>query len=91
MCRRVIPTCFMALIATLSAQAQSSSLAGTVSQPSGAVVAEAPIQVKNKITGKIARTTSNSDGRYTLAEVPESCEPIRFMRYYRSLWEQLAA
>ena len=30
-------------------------------------------------------------GRYTLAEVPGSCDPIRFMRYYRSLWEQLAA
>jgi sugar phosphate isomerase/epimerase len=29
--------------------------------------------------------------RYTLAEVPESCEPIRFMRYYRALWEDLAA
>jgi sugar phosphate isomerase/epimerase len=29
-------------------------------------------------------------GRYTLAEVPESCEPVRFMRYYRALWEQLA-
>ncbi len=29
--------------------------------------------------------------RYTLAEVPESCEPIRFMRYYRALWEALAA
>jgi len=28
--------------------------------------------------------------RFTLAEVPESCEPIRFMRYYRPLWEQLA-
>ncbi|MCJ7504715.1 MAG: sugar phosphate isomerase/epimerase [Acidobacteriia bacterium] len=28
--------------------------------------------------------------RYTLAEVPQSCEPIRFMRYYRALWEQLA-
>jgi sugar phosphate isomerase/epimerase len=28
--------------------------------------------------------------RYTLAEVPESCEPVRFMRYYRALWEQLA-
>jgi len=27
--------------------------------------------------------------RYTLAEVPESCEPIRFMRYYRALWDQL--
>lgn len=29
--------------------------------------------------------------RYTLAEVPESADPIRFMRYYRALWEQLAA
>lgn len=29
--------------------------------------------------------------RYTLAEVPESCEPIRFMRYYRAMWEALAA
>jgi len=29
--------------------------------------------------------------RYTLAEVPASCEPIRFMRYYRALWEMLAA
>ena len=25
--------------------------------------------------------------RYTFAEVPASCEPIRFMRYYRALWE----
>jgi sugar phosphate isomerase/epimerase len=29
--------------------------------------------------------------RYTFAEIPESCEPIRLMRYYRALWEQLAA
>jgi hypothetical protein len=29
--------------------------------------------------------------RYTLAEVPGSCEPSRFMLYYRSLWEQLVA
>jgi sugar phosphate isomerase/epimerase len=29
--------------------------------------------------------------RYTLAEVPESSEPVRFLRYYRALWEQLAA
>jgi sugar phosphate isomerase/epimerase len=27
--------------------------------------------------------------RYTLAEVAESKEPDRFMRYYRALWEQL--
>ncbi len=29
--------------------------------------------------------------RYTLAEVPESSEPVRFLRYYRALWEALAA
>jgi hypothetical protein len=27
--------------------------------------------------------------RYTLAEVAESKEPDRFMRYYKALWEQL--
>ena len=30
-------------------------------------------------------------GRYTLAEVPASCEPIRLMRYYRALWQYHAA
>jgi sugar phosphate isomerase/epimerase len=29
--------------------------------------------------------------RYTFAEVPASCEPIRLMRYYRALWEYHAA
>lgn len=27
--------------------------------------------------------------RYTLAEVPESAEPERFLRYYKALWQQL--
>ena len=31
------------------------------------MVDEAPIQVKNKTTGAVARTSSKSDGRYTLA------------------------
>jgi sugar phosphate isomerase/epimerase len=29
--------------------------------------------------------------RYTFAEIAESCEPIRLMRYYRRLWEYEAA
>ncbi len=29
--------------------------------------------------------------RYTLAEIPESCEPERLMRYYRALWMSLQA
>jgi sugar phosphate isomerase/epimerase len=37
----------------------------------------------------LLRTTGYS--RYTLAEVPESCEPLRFMHYYRALWEYESA
>ncbi len=29
--------------------------------------------------------------RYTFAEIPSSCEPIRLMRYYRALWEYHAS
>ncbi|MGD0696052.1 MAG: TIM barrel protein [Terriglobia bacterium] len=29
--------------------------------------------------------------RYTFAEIPASCEPVRLMRYYRALWEDHAA
>ncbi len=28
--------------------------------------------------------------RYTFAEIPASCEPLRLMRYYRALWEYQA-
>jgi Xylose isomerase-like TIM barrel len=30
-------------------------------------------------------------GRYTFAEIPASCEPLRLMRYYRALWDYQAA
>jgi sugar phosphate isomerase/epimerase len=29
--------------------------------------------------------------RYTFAEIPASCEPLRLMRYYRALWDYHAA
>jgi len=54
-------------VGCMSAQNGRGSLTGTVSDPNGAAVAEAPIQVKNKATGAIARITSKSDGSYTLA------------------------
>jgi hypothetical protein len=28
--------------------------------------------------------------RFTLAEIPESKEPERLMRYYRALWQELS-
>jgi hypothetical protein len=57
----------LALIASASAQPTGSSLTGTISDPNGAAVAEAPIQLQNKSTGALARISSKSDGSYTLA------------------------
>jgi len=50
--------------ASLSAQSNVSSLAGIVTYPTGMPVAGAPIQVKNKATGAVARTVSSPDGHY---------------------------
>ncbi len=56
----------LAFIATLFAQNDRGSLTGAISDPKGAAVAEAPIQLKNQATGALARTSSKSDGRYAL-------------------------
>jgi Carboxypeptidase regulatory-like domain len=66
MFRLVLAFCSLAIVGSVSAQNEKGSLTGTISDPNGAMVDEAPIQVKNKTTGAIARTSSKSDGRYTL-------------------------
>jgi len=63
---RLLATCALIFVASMSAQNGGGSLAGTVSDANGAPVAEAPIQVKNKSTGAVARIASKSDGSYTL-------------------------
>jgi Carboxypeptidase regulatory-like domain len=57
--------CSLALVGSVSAQSDLTSLTGTVSEPAGATVAEAPVQIKNNTTGAIARALSNYNGRYT--------------------------
>jgi hypothetical protein len=65
--RLILAVCSLAFVGTVTAQSQRASLTGTVSDPNGAPVPEAPIQVKNKATAALARTSSKSDGRYALA------------------------
>jgi hypothetical protein len=70
MTARLVPaTCLLAFIGCVFAQNDRSSLSGTVSDPNGGMVADAPIQLKNKTTGALARTMSKSDGRYGLADL----------------------
>ena len=46
------------------------SITGVISDPAGAVVANAPVQAKNTDTGVIATAASSATGNYTLNELP---------------------
>jgi hypothetical protein len=59
--------CLLAFTASIFAQNEKASLTGTISDPNGVAVDEAPIQVKNKTTGVTTRISSKSDGRYALS------------------------
>ena len=49
-----------------SAQAQNAAIAGSVTDPSGAVVAKASVDLVNQATGVVLHTETNDSGLYTL-------------------------
>lgn len=63
--RMVLSGYLLASCAVVAAQTAPGSLAGRVSYPDGSAVGDAPIQMKNKTTGALARTRSANDGSYT--------------------------
>lgn len=59
-----------ALLASLSAYAQSTSLLrGTITDPQGAVIAEATVTLKNAQTGFTRQSLSNANGEYQFLQV----------------------
>jgi hypothetical protein len=66
MSRLLAASCSLAFLASLAAQSEKASLSGTISDPSGGMVDEAPIQLKNKTTAALTRTSSKSDGHFTI-------------------------
>lgn len=60
----------LAAAASLSAQTFRGTILGTVTDPSGAVVAGAQVTVKNTGTGLQRSTTTSGDGSYSLPELP---------------------
>jgi hypothetical protein len=58
------------LLGVLSAQTGNGTITGVVTDPTGAVIANAPIEVKNVDTGVIYRATTTDTGNYTITQVP---------------------
>src|SRR5579883_3079709 len=52
------------------AQSDRGTITGTVSDPAGAVVANAPIEAKNQATGLTYPSATSGTGNYTLSELP---------------------
>ena len=63
-------TGLLLLSAVLLAQGAGGTLTGVVTGPTGAPVADAPIQAKNRQSGAVVRGASSADGRYRLAPIP---------------------
>src|SRR6476646_7820129 len=62
--------CTISLLGVLSAQTGNGTITGVVTDPTGAVVANAPIEVKNTATGVVFRAVSTDTGNFTIPQLP---------------------
>src|ERR1700684_4421232 len=60
----------LALTFSAFAQVQNGQFDGTVTDPTGAAIANAKVTVSNSATGLSLSATTNSSGAYTVKEVP---------------------
>lgn len=70
--RKLIVFAFSCLLlpALLLAQVSSTSLRGTVTDPSGAVVGNAQVSLDNPANAFHASQTTNADGEYIFPQIP---------------------
>src|SRR5437016_5160173 len=72
MLRSILTSLFVLMALSIAAFAQSDrgTITGTIADPAGAVVANAPIEAKNTETGALYQAASSSTGNYTLPQLP---------------------
>ncbi|MBI2683170.1 MAG: TonB-dependent receptor [Acidobacteriales bacterium] len=68
--RRLLPLLLLSLLGTLTAQSTGGRFVGHVSDSTGAAVPDARITVTNRETGVSRFSASNSNGDYTVLQVP---------------------
>src|SRR6202521_251711 len=65
-----IAVCILAVTLAALAQSDRGTITGTIADPAGAVVANAPIQVRNVDTGAVYQAATSATGNYTLSQLP---------------------
>src|ERR1017187_609336 len=68
--KKLIWICALSVFTAASLFAQSTSLSGTVADPTGAVIPKATVTVTNTQTGAKRSDASDSQGRYTIPQLP---------------------
>lgn len=66
----VIALCLLLLPALVNAQTETGAISGTVTDPSGAVVPNAKVSVKNLATNAVRNAVTNGDGIYAVSNLP---------------------
>ena len=64
-----VACCFLA-VGIVVAQSDRGTITGTVSDPAGAVVANAAIQTRHVETGTVYEGASSETGNFTVAQLP---------------------
>jgi hypothetical protein len=77
------------IVSAAFAQTDRGTITGTVSDPAGAVVPNAPIEAKNLATGAVYPAASSGTGNYTIAQLPVGTYEVSvtvpgFKRYVRT-------
>jgi hypothetical protein len=81
--------CLFLFSVVLRAQSDRGTITGAISDPAGAAVANAAIQLKNSETGVVYQAATTGTGNYTVAQIPVgtyemSVEVHGFKKYVRS-------
>jgi hypothetical protein len=81
--------CVLLCLGVAYAQSDRGTITGTITDPSGSMIANAPIEAKNMQTGVVYRAASSETGNYTLAQLPTgtyqiTCSLSGFKQFVRT-------
>jgi hypothetical protein len=85
-----VVVCFLLVsIPAALAQGDRGTITGTISDPAGAVVANAPVEAKHLDTGSVYQAATSNTGNYTLSQLPAGIYEITvgvqgFKKYTRT-------